>query len=277
MNKYIPRLYDPGAGGGAPPIPPAPPIVVDWKATLPDDIKSHASLATVKDVNDLAKGYVNAQQLIGQKRIALPGEKATDAEREEFYKALGRPETLDKYSEGMVKPREGLTVDQAGLAKAKEQMFKLGLTDAQQKGLMDFYLGGLNENHAKLTGDIETGRVQAEESLRKEWGEKYNVNLGVAKSVLTHFGDEQTATELQGPLGNSPGLIKLLHKFGESLSEDKVLSAKYSAPAGTPAAAQARIVELSKDDAFQKALNDNVDPGHKAAVELWTQVHRQLG
>jgi hypothetical protein len=274
MNRNMFRqLYDTGApggggGGGTPP---------DWKATLPDDIKSHASLATLKDVNDLAKGYVNAQQLIGAKRIALPGEKATDAEREEFYKAIGRPESLEKYTEGTVKPREGLTVDQAGLAKAKEQMFKLGLTDAQQKGIMDFYLTGLNESHGKLTGDLEASRVQAEEALRKEWGQSYEVNLGIAKNVLTHFGDEQTATELSGVLGNNPGLIKLLHKFGATLGEDQALSKKFSAEAGTPAAAQARIIELQKDTAFQKALNDNTDPGHKAAVELWTQVHRQLG
>ena len=274
MNRYSFRqLYDPvaGGGGGTPPPP------VDWKATLPDDLKAHASLATVKDVNDLAKGYVYAQQLIGAKRIALPGEKATDAEREEFFKAIGRPETLDKYTEGTVKPREGLAIDQAGLAKAKEQMFKLGLTDAQQKGIMDFYLSGLNESHEKLTGSIETSKVQAEEALRKDWGDRYDVNLGIAKNVLTHFADADVATELSGAIGNNPGLIRMLHKFGETLGEDKILSKKFAAESGTPAAAQARIMELHKDEAFQKALNDNTDPGHKNAVELWTQVHRQLG
>ncbi len=263
------------------PTTPAPttpaPTPADWRSGLPDDIKSHASLATVKDVNDLAKGYVNAQSLIGAKRIALPSDKATPEELNQFYAALGRPEAVDKYSEGAITPVEGLTLDKESLGKAREQMFKLGLTDAQQKGIMDFYLGGLNEGHTKITQDIEAGKANAENTLRQEWGTSYDTNLSVVKNVLRHFGNEDVLKELETSIGNSTGLTKMLHNFGKTLLEDKGPKGKFTVEVNTPAAAVQRLAELKSDATFQKALNDTSDPGHKDAVELWTNVHRQLG
>ena len=259
------------------PIPTPTPTVVDWKASLPPEFANNPVIATFKDPTELARSWDNAQKLIGAKRIALPGEKATDQERDEFFKAIGRPETVDKYTEGTVKPIEGMVVDKEGLTKAKETFFKLGLTDSQQKGIMDFYFGGVNQAHQTIDKTLTTNKVAAEESLHKEWGDQYEANLGVVKNVLHHFGSPELATDLEGQLGNNLGLVKMLHKFGTTLSEDKTLNQKFSVQTGSPAAAQARLAELRSDAAFQKALNDNVDPGHKQAVELWTQVHRQLG
>lgn len=273
MTRYIKQLLDPAAGGGAG----GGGAPVDWKTGLPPELAANPVLTAFKDPIELAKSWDNAQKLIGTKRIALPGEKATDQERDEFYKALGRPETVDKYTDGTIKPDKDIVIDSESLTKAKAQFFKLGLTDAQQKGIMDFYLGGINESQKKLSTEMTASRATSEEALRKEWGDKYNANFGVIKNVLAHFGDEATATELQGHLGNNVGLVKLLYKFGTTLAEDKSLNNKFPIPVNTPAAAQQRILELRSDVTFQKALNDQTDPGHKQAVELWTQVHRQLG
>lgn len=266
-------LRDPaGGGGGGTPNPPT-----DWKSALPPELLANPVLASFKDPVELAKSWDSAQKLIGAKRIALPGEKATDQEREEFYKAIGRPESLDKYSDPTVKPIEGLTVDQEGLKKAREQFFKLGLTDSQQRGLMDFYLGGLNESHQKLAKDLDMSKASAESALREEWKDRFDANMGVVNSVIKHFGDETLADELKGQLGNNVGLIRLLHKFGVTLSEDKAIQHKFTLDPNSPAAAQAKIAELKGDKAFQEALNNPRDPGHKNAVELWVTIHRQLG
>lgn len=265
---------NPPGGGGSPGSAAGTP---DWKAALPEELRNNAVISTFKTPDDLVKSYISAQQLIGAKRIALPKPNATEQELNEFYQSIGRPEAIDKYSEGTVKPAEGLNIDKAGLAKAKETMFKLGLTDAQQKGLMDFYLSGLNENHSALTKETEQGRVNAENALRQEWGSKFDSNLSVVKNVIRHFGSDELAAELQTSLGNNVGLTKLLLKFGETLIEDKNVQKKFSIEVNTPAAARARIEELKSDVQFQKALNDRNDPGHNQAVELWSNVHRQLG
>lgn len=256
---------------------PAPNSAPDWRASLPEDLRGNASLATIKSVDDLARGYVNAQQLIGAKRIALPGQKATPEQLNEFYTAIGRPETIDKYSTGAVKPVEGVNLDAAGLGKAKEVFFKLGLTDAQQKGIMDFYVGGLNEQYTSADTAIKAETAKTENLLRQEWGSNYDANYGMVKQVLNNFANKEVAEELATHLGNNVGLVKMLHKIGSTMSEDTSLKTKFSIPSNTPEAALQQLNELRADANFQKSLNDRTDPGHDAAVELWTQVHRQLG
>lgn len=289
INK--PLMMADGDGGGTPPpapgtagAPPAPGTTTggtaitpppDWKLSLPEDLRANPLLATLKGPEDLAKGYINAQGLIGAKRIALPGEKATDAERAEFYKAIGRPEAPDKYSEAEIKPDPRLNIDAKSLGEAKGKMFELGLTDAQQKGIMEFYFDGLNKTSGAILQTAEAAQAKATESLKAEWGDKYDANIDVAKAVVAKFADQSAIAELQAGLGNNTGLIKMFHKLGVGLLEDRAPGSTMKIEVGGPAAAQARIAELKLDKEFQTALNDNTHTGHKAAVELWTNVHRQ--
>ena len=49
-----------------------------WKDSLPEEIRGHKSLETIKDVGSLAKGFVHAESMIGSDKIAVPGKWATD-------------------------------------------------------------------------------------------------------------------------------------------------------------------------------------------------------
>ena len=50
----------------------------DWRSQIPEDIAGHRSLEHIQDVGALAKSYVNAQQMIGADKLAIPGKYATD-------------------------------------------------------------------------------------------------------------------------------------------------------------------------------------------------------
>lgn len=259
----------PVTGGGTPPP-------YNWRNDIPAEFKASPSLTTIKDVPDLIKGFVNAQSLIGMKRIALPPDNASEAQLSEFYTAIGRPDTVDKYSAASVKPAEGMTYDEAGLKEARNLFHSIGLTDKQQQKIMDFYVGGMNKAHVDMIKSLESGKHEAEGALRKEWGTSYDANLGLVKEVLRHYGDEAVAKELDTVIGNNVGLIRMLHKFGKTLSEDTSSKNRLQIREGTPAAAQQRISELKQDAAFMAALDDRRNPGHDAAVETWTAIHRQL-
>lgn len=259
-----------GAGGGAT-------ARYNWRDHIPPEFKASPSLATIKDVPDLIKGFVNAQSLIGMKRIALPPENASEAQMAEFFAAIGRPETVDKYSAATVKPAEGMTFDENGLKEARTLFHSIGLTDKQQQKIMDFYISGMNKTHAAMAQSLEAGKHKAENTLRQEWGNSYNANLGLVQEVIRHYGDEALAQELSTAIGNNVGLTRMLLKFGKTLSEDSNPKNKLQIREGTPAAAQQRIAELKQDKEFMRALDDKKDPGHEAAVETWTAVHRQLG
>jgi hypothetical protein len=93
----------------------------DWRSSIPDDIRGEKSLADIKDVGALAKGYVESQKMIGRS-IRIPGKDAEKTDFDAFYgklrevpgvvympdgadeaamgdlyTKLGRPESPDKY------------------------------------------------------------------------------------------------------------------------------------------------------------------------------------
>ena len=71
------------------------PAVIDWKASLSEDLRNDPSLASINDVASLAKGYVHGQKMIGADKIVIPKDDASPDEMNEFYNRLGRPEKYE--------------------------------------------------------------------------------------------------------------------------------------------------------------------------------------
>ena len=65
---------------------PEPAGIADWRDSLPGDIRSSID---VESVEDLAKGYVNAQQMIGGS-IRIPGKEAGKEDWDKFYSAMAK-------------------------------------------------------------------------------------------------------------------------------------------------------------------------------------------
>ena len=75
----------------------APSVPDDWRSAIPEDIREHKSLSTIKDVGGLAKGFVHAQSMIGADKIAIPGKFATEDDWNPVWDKLGRPESAEAY------------------------------------------------------------------------------------------------------------------------------------------------------------------------------------
>src|SRR5688572_11698033 len=210
-------LHDPNPGDGN-----------GFLAQLPEDIRGEPSLATIKDVPTLAKGYVNAQKLIGAKRIALPGDNPTDQQLNEFFTAIGRPETHDKYDVPQFKfSDESLKLDEKAIDLTKQTFHKLGLTKKQAAGVLEHYMRYADEGWKSQRANTDANNSQAVGKLKEEWGDKFDTNLDIAKSVIRKFGDE--GGELvkfldESGLGNHLPLVKMLHKLGSVIMEDKSLN-----------------------------------------------------
>lgn len=248
--------------------------------TLPEEFRKEPSLQSFKDVASLAKSYVEAQKLIGAKRIALPGEKASDVEWEAFYNQIGRPDTFDKYEVPDVKMEEGLAPDAKKLEAVKQHFHKLGLTTKQARGVMEYYMNSVNEG-AKGSKAASEAQAQAQiQALRQEWGDKFDVNVDIARSVIKKFGGENHEEVLKfldsSGLGNNAQLVKLMHSIGASVMEDS--ARRGGGGSGLPlndASRAAQEIEVLKTDAdFQKALGDARHVGHRAAVDRWTNLHK---
>ncbi len=63
-------------------------------------------------------------------------------------------------------------------------------------------------------------------------------------------------------------------KLGQNMMEDHAGGNGDELPVGDRAMAIAEIDKLKMDSEFQKMMNDRGNPGQKAAVEKWLNLHR---
>lgn len=244
-------------------------------ATLPEDVRAEPSLKSVPDVSTLAKNYVNAQKLIGTKRIAAPDPNWGESQWNEFYDQVGRPKTHDQYQVPSVQLEEGISLDKDKIGKFQQHLHKLGLTTKQASGIFEYYLSSLNETARGQKSISEQQAAASETELKNEWGEKFSANLDLAKGVIRKFGDEKFMQYIEGSgMGNNPQLVKMLSKIGSMMLEDKALGSgsEFGLKDGTRAVAE--IESLKTDKEFMEALMKHEHTGHRAAAEKWVRLHQ---
>lgn len=250
--------------------------------SLPQELRSEPSLASFKDIGSLAKSHVEAQKLIGAARVAIPGEKATDAEWDAFYNKIGRPETIDKYETVELKDEKGNVLykpDDNERAELMKHFHKIGLTARQAKAMQEYSLKYFHQHQSKTAAEKEQASAAAINGLKQEWGDKFDVNVDTAKSVIKKFGGDK-ADEILGylnesGLGNNVPLIKLFAAIGGSVMEDTTRRGiDHGLPINDVSRAKNEIDTLMADDEFQKALGTANHPGHQAAVDRWFNLHK---
>jgi len=226
----------------------------DWRTSLPEEIRSHASLDSIEDVDALAKSYVHAQSMIGADKIVVPGKWATDDDWSAVYDKLGRPADADGYELELAEPPDGAQQDGEMLNWFRATAHANGLTPRQAQGLLAEYTQFTQGRQESATGADEEQQANAEQELRREWGEAYDNRISVAKDVLKQFGSNEladTATTSGNTLfGNDPNVIRMLHKVGsyinERVSEDGLLGSKTTGMMA-PDEAQAKLRELTAE------------------------------
>lgn len=243
-----------------------------WLDTLPEEIRAEPSLKTVPDVPTLAKNYVNAQKMIGS-RIPAPEAGWEQKQWDEFYAKVGRPESPDKYSMPEVKLEEGVKIDEEKFKQIRAKVHGLGLTDRQFKGIMEVYLGSVNEQVKGSTSQAQAKRDAAMGELRQTWGDHFQENVNLAKNVLQKFGADESFMQYleESNMGNNTQFIKFLHTIGTKMMEDTSRGGEAGAglQIGDKTRALQEIDRLKLDKEFMEAFNSPQHIGHSDAVKRW--------
>ena len=142
---------------------------VDWKASIPEEIRGHKSLETIQDLPSLAKSYVNAQSMIGADKIALPGKSSTPEQWGEIYSKLGRPEAADKYELSNNLP-EGQELDPTLMGGFTNTAHAAGLSTKQAQSLLDWYNNVLVDSSAQTTAAEQAQLEQRTNELKQYYG-----------------------------------------------------------------------------------------------------------
>lgn len=257
--------------GGTGTQPAAPP---DWTSSLPDDLKATVAAKAWKSPADMGQAYMNVVKLVGN-NIERPKQDWDENKWGEFYKAAGRPETPDKYElpDDPIK-NTNIKLDDNRVKKWREIMHKTGLNASQAKALWTTYLTEEASGLQAVESQQRQEKEEAELKLRDKWGPKYDDNVKLARAGIKRLGAEFEQFVTNSPLGNRPELIELFHAIGTKVGEDTARSGGTSGTISDSASALAEIGKLAADQQFWGALNNRDNPGHKAALDRWQELHR---
>lgn len=231
----------------------SPPEDFDWKSHLSDEFKEEKSLQDIKDIDGLAKSYVNQSKLIGKKV-----EEMTPEEMGKYSSKMGRPDTAQAYDI----TNESVAESKGDIDWFKVSAHKAGLSNDQANNLMDDFM-----EHAtgiqNAQGEVgkETSAKQVAE-LKEEFGYDFESNVGKANQALAHFGGDDLLNDLKAAgLGNHPGLVKAFYGVSNLMGEHKTVSDGSAPVTGkTQQSLHEEIMSLRKDEKFNFQYNNPNDP-----------------
>lgn len=248
----------------------------DFLQMIPEELREHPSISPIKDVENLARSYVNAQRLIGADKIAVPV-NPTEEDLDRIYDRLGRPEAPSDYGfdvDGNVITEE-LATDYADIAH------KLRLTPSQAKGVLDYYKSTVEQSDEQSLELVEAAKEKTVESLRGEWGRAFDQKVEAAAKTAQEFADpEMFNITLQdgSKLGDNAEFIKAFAKiadFRQSVTSEDTVAEMSQSSVMTPATAQAEIDAIMNDKSH--AYWDKKNPiARNKAVERMQHLMEQL-
>lgn len=275
-----PTTTTPPAGGGAalslatPPASTPPPATTttstattttptpSWRDTLPAEIRNDPSLAKYQDVAALSNAYISAAKMIGGDKIPIPGKHASDADWENVFNKLGRPESPDKYD---LKLPDRLKEDQGLVKSYSEAMHKAGILPKQAQSVMDWWTNFSQQRDTEMRAQIDTKLQEGQGKLTQEWGSATPQKLRQGTAAVKAFGGDELMKLLTATgLDKHPVMLKAWANAGETLKEDAIHGSSTGNLGVTPAEAKAQIasIQANKDHAYWHKEH----PGHVGAM-----------
>lgn len=250
-----------------------------WQELLGHDLRQDPTLGRYKSLDDLARGHLETKRKLSEKGLIPPKDEDPDSVKDEFWNALGRPETPEAYDLG----NEEEILDPEAVRELLPSAHKLGLTQKQLQGLLETYSEGQERRLQFMLQHQADQEKTWEEELRKQWGMAYDKKLEAAGRVMKAFAGTAGLVEIagaiipgQGRVGNHPAFLNLLAKIAEGSGEHEgLIGESVRSMTKSPEEAQAEITALKRDEKFLEAWRNKRHPAHAEAVDRWNRLHQQ--
>jgi len=257
-----------GAGGGA--------ASVDFSTFIPADIKDHPSLKThdfktPDGVGKLIRSYVSAQSMIGGDKVVVPkGANDNPDVWNKVYDSLGRPKDPGSYQFGNdYKPPEDPAAKEIE-GKFRKFAHDNGLNQKQFAQLHGFLNSISSESQAKAVAAYQAKHEKAVETLKGEWGEKFDERVAVANKVLKAFGGSpEEVKAFTTRYANDPVVIRVLAEVGRRMDESALVGGDKPDFELGPADAKKKRMDImtNKDNPLNEAFKNKRHPRHQEAME----------
>ncbi len=234
-----------------------------WLNLLDEDIRGESYLKEAKNVPAVMRSLVHARRMVGKDMVSVPNENSTEAEREEFYTAIGKPSTPEDYN--IKRPNDFPEAHWSPeLATAAQQMFhKLGLTEKQVAGIVEFNNANTLQTLQSQEQSSQLVHDERVAGLQKEWGDAFEQkkHLGNVAIEQGTGGDGEFKDRIVEKYGSDPDFVKFAANLGGKFAEHGTVVPEMMIP--TPSDMDIQIKELMAKDAYLNADN----PQHKQLVE----------
>jgi len=249
------------------------PLPSDWRDGLDPNIRNALD---VDSIDDLAKGYVNAQSMIGNS-IRIPGTDAGEEDWNKFYDRFSDVPGLARYN-----PDDLTSLYEA--AGAPDDISGYGLEGVDEDFLSIALAAGLNREQVEaisMYNELREEDAQANATemvehdvnvLRQEWGLAFDRKVEEGRRAVAFL--EQTAPGLSEALdstgaGNNPAVIRVFQALGANLKEGQGFAGTHEGSTGlTPYEARQQIMEMQNNP--QHPYHN----GDEAAMERFLDLHR---
>ncbi|TET97743.1 MAG: hypothetical protein E3J23_08675 [Candidatus Stahlbacteria bacterium] len=211
-------------GGNPPSDPPQEVKTVEktgWGSAVKDEIWNvHGEeLSKHKDINSVIEDYYSQKEKLS-KSINRPGESASEEEVNKFKESMGVPLKVEDYVFGEIP--NGAGKDENFDKWFREQSLKRGLTKDQAK---EFYNDWKSLEATGIKAQTESkvkAKEETEKAMRVKYGDNYEAAMAKVTRILNFGGDEFKAKLKETGLDNDPGLVQVLAKLGDMISEDTI-------------------------------------------------------
>jgi len=240
----------------------------EWASGFKNEaLKSFVQERKFTDPEQLVERYQNLEKLRGvpEERLLKLPEKMEGDDARAVWQRLGTP----KDAKGYEIPRDEKS-DPTFIEWAETAFHQNNLTKAQALGVVKAY----NE---KFSADIQAQAqaralkiAQGEETLKREWGPRYEANLNLAKQGAKILGLDANTLDIMEAAQGRDVLFKNLQKIGVGVGESQFIDGGTGTPTTmTAEQAQEEINKLIKDQKFAKKLTR----GDVEAKEKWDKLN----
>lgn len=233
--------------------------------SLPEDVRNEPTLKNFTSFEAVVKTMLSQQKMMGAEKILVPSKHATKEEwRDNVYKKLGLPDSVDKYE---VKASD--KADKGFVDAFKKIAHENNILPSQAQELLNWYEQTQNQSIEQYTKALNDKIGENVKSLQQELGKAFKEKADAAHRAVKELGgDDAVKFFKEHPeLGSHPVLFKLFAKASELMSEHAVKDGRDPSLSGAlaPDAARKQISQIMADRAHPYYVGDH--PKHKEALE----------
>lgn len=193
-----------------------------------EELKGSKSLADFKDINGLAKSYVNLE-----KKLGAPREPESFKAEEYTYNL---PENYEANDDIM--------------GVVKEKAVELGISPKNFGALIETFATKENEILASMQEEQQQSQKQFQDSLKEEWGASYEDKLKAADDTWRLVAPQEADSMLsQLPAEQQVVIAKVMDNIASKISEESI-------------GKQNNNFNLTKDEASNKLAKIYEDSNH---------------